>query len=158
MEIFSDAYFMHQAYKEALRAMSHDEVPVGAVVVSGDTVIARTFNQTEQLKDCTAHAEILAITAASNYLGSKYLNDCTLFVTLEPCSMCAGALYWSRIGRVVFAAEDPKRGFMRYGREFLHPTTRLEMGVMSAECSELIRSFFSKKRSAFKDLKNNLPE
>lgn len=156
MDLFTNEYFMQQAFKEALKAQEADEVPIGSVVVSGDHIIARAHNQTEQLNDCTAHAEILAITAASNYLGAKYLHDCVLYVTLEPCVMCAGALYWSQIGRVVFAAEDPKRGFMSFGKQMLHPKTRLEMGIMSLECSQLMNKFFEEKREFKNQLKRNI--
>lgn len=147
LSVHSDQYFMQQAYKEAQKAAECDEVPVGAVIVCQNKIIARAHNQTEQLTDVTAHAEILAITAASNYLSSKYLQDCTLFVTLEPCVMCAGALSWSQIGRVVFGASDDKRGFMRHGgRDLLHPKTTLELGIMEEECSALMTAFFKEKR------------
>jgi tRNA(adenine34) deaminase len=147
LSVFSDDYYMQQAFKEAQKAAETDEVPVGAVIVCQNRIIARAHNQTEQLTDVTAHAEILAITAASNYLGSKYLPDCTLFVTLEPCVMCAGALAWSQMGRVVFGATDDKRGFMRHGgRDLLHPKTTLELGIMEQECSHLMSAFFQKKR------------
>ena len=144
---FSDTHFMKQALAEAQKALEADEVPVGAVIVCDNRIIARGHNQTEQLTDVTAHAEILALTAASGYLGSKYLPDCTLFVTLEPCVMCAGALAWAQIGRVVYGASDDKRGFMLYGgKSLLHPKTRLELGVLEDECAALVRDFFRKKR------------
>lgn len=146
MDIFSDQYFMREAFKEAQKAFEQDEVPVGAVVVAGDRIIARAYNQVEILKDATAHAEILAITAASNFLGSKYLIDCTLYVTLEPCLMCASALYWSKIKRVVYAASDEKHGFMRYGKKVLHPKTQLEYGLMETESISMMQDFFSRKR------------
>ncbi len=146
IEIYSDEYFMRQAFMEAQRAYEEDEIPIGAVIVSKNKVIGRGHNLTERLTDVTAHAEMQAITAASSYLGSKYLKDCTLFVTLEPCPMCAGALFWSQIGRVVFAAPDPKRGFLEHGG-YLHPKTKLEQGLLQAECSELIRAFFARKRA-----------
>ncbi len=147
LSVFSDQYFMQQALKEAERALEAGEVPVGAVIVCQNRIIARAHNQTEQLTDVTAHAEILAITAASGYLSSKYLPDCTLFVTLEPCVMCAGALAWSQIGRVVFGASDDKRGFMRHGgRDLLHPKTKLGLGILEAECGALVSEFFKKKR------------
>lgn len=146
MELYSDEYFMHQAYKEALLAMDEGEVPVGAVVVSQNRIIARAHNETEKLNDTTAHAEMIAITSAASYLGAKYLQNCTLYVTLEPCVMCAGAVYWSQIGRVVYGAEDPKRGFMRYGKELLHPKAKLEFGVLGQPCADLLKSFFEKKR------------
>jgi tRNA(adenine34) deaminase len=146
MPLYGDDYFMRLALQEAQKAAEAGEVPVGAVLVSGDQLIARCHNSTELLQDVTAHAEILAITAASQYLGSKYLLDCTLYVTLEPCVMCAGALRWSQIGRVLFATPDDKAGFMRYGKELLHPRTQLEMGIMMEESSFLLKSFFAAKR------------
>jgi len=146
MALYGDDYFMRLALQEAQKAAESGEVPVGAVLVSGDQLIARCHNSTELLQDVTAHAEILAITAASQYLGSKYLLDCTLYVTLEPCVMCAGALRWSQIGRVLFATPDDKAGFMRYGKELLHPRTQLEMGIMMEESSLLLKSFFAAKR------------
>ncbi len=144
--IFTDEYFMRMAYNEALQAFDADEVPVGAVIACGNKIVARAHNQTELLNDVTAHAEIIAITSASSYLNHKYLNECTLYVTLEPCVMCAGALYWSQIGRIVYAAQDDKRGFMRYGRELLHPNTQVSFGVMMEECSTLVKDFFKLKR------------
>ncbi|MGB0177153.1 MAG: nucleoside deaminase [Owenweeksia sp.] len=146
IEIYSDEYFMRQAFAEAQKAYEEDEIPIGAVIVSKNKIIGRGYNLTERLTDVTAHAEMQAITAASSYLGSKYLKDCTLFVTLEPCPMCAGALFWSQIGRVVFAAPDPKRGFIKHGG-YLHPKTNLEQGLLTKECSELIQSFFARKRA-----------
>lgn len=147
LSIYSDAHFMKQALKEAQRAYEADEIPVGAVIVCNNRIIARAHNQTEQLTDVTAHAEILAITAASNYLGSKYLQECTLFVTLEPCVMCAGALAWAQIGRIVFGASDNKRGFMaKGGKELLHPKTKVELGIMQEECGVLMSNFFREKR------------
>jgi tRNA(adenine34) deaminase len=147
LQVLDDAYFMRQAYIEAQSAYDQDEVPVGAVIVCKNKIIAKAHNQTQLLTDVTAHAEILAITAASTYLNNKYLKDCTLFVTLEPCVMCAGALYWSQIDRVVFAAPDENRGFMKYGKELLHPDTKLEFGIMMDECSDLMKTFFKSKRS-----------
>ncbi len=146
MENFSDEYFMQQAYREAQKAFDLKEVPVGAVIVSHNQILGRAHNQVEQLQDPTAHAEILVITAACDLLGSKVLNECTLYVTLEPCAMCAGALYWAKLGRIVFGAEDSKGGFMRFGRELLHPKTKLEMGIMSKQCSSLLTEFFKQKR------------
>jgi len=146
MELFSDEYFMNMAFKEAQKAFDAKEVPVGAIVVSKNHVIAKAHNQTEMLTDSTAHAEILAVTGAMSYLGNKYLHECTLYVTLEPCIMCAGALKWSQIGKVIFAAEDRKHGFMRYGKELLHPKTKLEYGVMEAQCSGILKEFFVNKR------------
>jgi len=146
MAIYGDDYFMRLALQEAQKAADAGEVPIGAVLVSGDQLIARCHNSTELLKDVTAHAEILAITAASQYLGSKYLLDCTLYVTLEPCVMCAGALRWAQIGRVIYATADDKAGFMRFGKELLHPRTQLEMGIMMEESALLLKSFFAAKR------------
>ena len=146
MKIYGDEYFMKLALQEARKAADTGEVPVGAVIAAGDQLLARCHNSTELLNDVTAHAEILAITAASQYLGSKYLMECTLYVTLEPCVMCAGALRWSQIGRVVFAASDEKAGFMRFGKELLHPKTKVAMGLMQDECSHLIKAFFKEKR------------
>ncbi|TCO04976.1 nucleoside deaminase [Natronoflexus pectinivorans] len=143
---FTDRYFMQQAYKEAREAFSKDEVPVGAVIVSKGQIIARAHNLTETLNDVTAHAEMLAITSAAETLGGKYLNNCTLYVTLEPCAMCAGALSWSQIGRIVFAAPDEKRGFSRLTPSPLHPKTEVVSGIMAEECSLLVKEFFGKKR------------
>jgi tRNA(adenine34) deaminase len=143
---YNDEYFMKQAYLEALKARDADEVPVGAVIVSNNTVIARAHNFTEHLCDVTAHAEMQAITAAAEYLGGKYLSGCTLYVTLEPCVMCAGALYWSQLDKVVFAAADEKRGSGRYGNELYHPKTTVLSGMMERECGDLIVEFFKKKR------------
>lgn len=141
----TDIYYMQQALKEARYAFDEGEIPIGAVVVCNDSIIARAHNLTERLKDVTAHAEIMAITSAANYLGGKYLTDCTLYVTLEPCVMCAGALSWAQIGRIVFGANDEKRGFSRIGG-ILHPKTDVVGGVMSGECKELIQNFFAAKR------------
>jgi tRNA(adenine34) deaminase len=145
IEPYDDAYFMRQALAEAELALEEDEVPVGAVVVSKGKIIGRGHNQTERLLDVTAHAEILAISAAANYLGAKYLKDCTLYVTLEPCNMCAGALFWSQVGKVIYGAEDEKRGFLKQGAK-LHPKTKLFGPLMRYECSELLRQFFRRKR------------
>ena len=131
-----DEYFMRQALAEAQRAALAGEVPVGAVVVCDGRIIARGHNQTERLNDVTAHAEIIALTAATEYLGSKYLDECALFVTLEPCVMCAGALAWAQLGRLVYAASDDKRGFMRFGKELLHPRTRLKWGILQDEARD----------------------
>ena len=146
LTVHGDAYFMKQALAEAQKAFDAGEVPVGAVIVSNRHIIARAHNQTEILTDVTAHAEMIAITAAADYLGGKYLQDCTLYVTLEPCNMCAGALYWSQISKIVYGASDDKRGFMNYGKEMLHPKTKVEFGVMYEECSELMSRFFREKR------------
>jgi tRNA(adenine34) deaminase len=146
IDIYTDEYFMREALKEAQKALEADEVPVGAVIVANKRIISRAHNQTQLLNDVTAHAEILAITSASTALGAKYLTDCTLFVTLEPCLMCAGSLMWSQIGKVVYGASDDKRGFMRYGKEVLHPSTKLEFGVLHDECAKIIQEFFKLKR------------
>ena len=141
-----DDYFMGEALREARKAEAEGEIPVGAVVVAGEKVIARAHNQTELLHDVTAHAEMLAITAAAEHLGAKYLTGCTLFVTLEPCVMCAGALGWSQVERIVYGASDEKRGFERLGRGMLHPKTDVKGGVRSEECGTLVKEFFKKKR------------
>ena len=145
IDLTSDSFFMKEALKEASKANHEDEVPVGAVIVANNTIIARGHNLTEKLNDVTAHAEIQAITAASEYLGSKYLKGCTLYVTLEPCVMCAGALAWSQIDKIVFGAYDPKRGAGKY-ENIYHPKTDVIGGVLEAECSEIIRLFFKNKR------------
>jgi tRNA(adenine34) deaminase len=141
-----DEYYMGEALREARKAADSDEIPVGAVVVAGDDIIARAHNQTELLHDVTAHAEILALSAATESLGAKYLTGCTLYVTLEPCVMCAGALGWAQIGRIVYGAGDEKRGFERLGRSMLHPKTEVTAGVRAEECSALVKAFFKKKR------------
>lgn len=146
MEPFTDEYFMKRAIQEAVAALEKDEIPVGAVVVANNRIIARAHNLTETLTDVTAHAEMQAITAAANLLGAKYLNDCTLYVTLEPCVMCAGALGWSQIGRVVYGAGDEKRGFTKYAPAALHPKTEVVSGVMADDCGDLMTEFFRKKR------------
>lgn len=143
---YNDAYFMKQAYQEALKAFEMGEIPVGAVVVANNQILARAHNLTEQLTDVTAHAEIQAITAAANSLGGKYLKGCTLFVTLEPCVMCGGALYWSQIDRIVFAAPDEKRGARRLSESIYHPKTKIEHGIMEEECSALMKMFFQSRR------------
>lgn len=142
-----DEFFMREALKEAQHAYAIGEIPVGAVVVAEGRIIARGHNDTERLLDVTAHAEIIALTAACNYLGSKYLPDCTLYVTLEPCTMCAGALAWAQLGRLVYGAADEKRGFMRFGKALLHPKTRVLEGVLAEPCSSLLREFFHKLRN-----------
>lgn len=146
MEDFSDEYFMKHAYLEAQEAFNGGEVPVGAVVVSQNQIIAKGRNSVELLRDVTAHAEIIAITAAMQFLDSKYLTECTLYVTLEPCPMCAGALKWSQIERVVYGAGDDKGGFMKFGKEMLHPKTKLEFGILHDECSALLKQFFAERR------------
>ncbi|MBO4905999.1 MAG: nucleoside deaminase [Bacteroidaceae bacterium] len=143
----TDERFMRIALQEARIAMSDDEIPIGAIVVTkGGTVIARAHNLTERLHDVTAHAEMQAITAAAEALGGKYLNDCTLYVTVEPCVMCAGALGWSQIDRVVYGAVDDKRGFSLFAPKALHPKTQVVSGVLEDECAELMRTFFRKRR------------
>lgn len=142
---FDDEHFMRQALNEAHLALEADEIPVGAVVVIKDKIIGRGHNLTERLVDVTAHAEMQAITAAAQYLGGKYLKNCTLYVTLEPCNMCAGALFWSQIDRVVYGAPDEKRGFLNSGAK-LHPKTKLEGGVLRNECGTLMQQFFRSKR------------
>ena len=142
---FTDEYFMKKALQEAKIALEKVEIPVGAIVVIDDKVIARGHNLTEMLVDVTAHAEMQAITAAANFLGGKYLTGCTLYVTLEPCQMCAGALYWSQISKIVFGASDENRGFEKMGTQ-LHPKTTVVRGVLANEASELMKAFFAKKR------------
>ena len=141
-----DEYFMRQALAEAHLAYDEEEIPVGAVVVCDDSIIARAHNLTERLGDVTAHAEMQAFTAAAEYLGGKYLADCTLYVTLEPCVMCAGAAGWTQLGRIVYGASDPKRGFERLGRSMLHPRTEVTSGVLAPECEALIKAFFKARR------------
>lgn len=141
-----DEKYMRLAIIEAQKALESDEIPIGAVIVVGDKVVGRGHNMVESLIDVTAHAEIMAITAAASTIGGKYLTDCTIYVTVEPCPMCAGALAWSQIGRVVYGAADPKRGYSRFGKEMLHPRTEVVSGVLSAECEELMNTFFAKLR------------
>jgi len=142
-----DDYFMGEALKLAARAGDAGEIPVGAVVVGGKTVIGRGYNQTQQLNDVTAHAEMLAITAATQHLGGKYLNDCTIYVTLEPCVMCAGAIFWAQCGRLVYGAGDAKRGYSQLPAPILHPKTQLTTGVREAECRVLLLNFFKNLRT-----------
>lgn len=142
---FTDEYFMKKALQEAEMAFDKGEIPVGAVIVIDDKIIARTHNLTELLHDVTAHAEMQAITSAANYIGGKYLKGCTLYVTLEPCQMCAGALYWSQISKVVFGATDEQRGFQKLGTQ-LHPKTEVVHGVLAKECSDLMVQFFASRR------------
>jgi tRNA(adenine34) deaminase len=146
MELFSDEYFMQEAIKEARKARDEDEVPVGAVIVWKNQIIARAHNLTETLHDVTAHAEMQAFTAAANTSGGKYLTDCTLFVTLEPCVMCAGASNWIQIDRIVYGADDDKKGFTLLKESILHSRTTVTRGVLKTECSVLLKEFFSKKR------------
>ena len=141
-----DEYFMQQALVEARRAFEEEEIPVGAVVVCDNSIVARAHNLTERLNDVTAHAEMQAFTAATEFLGGKYLNDCTLYVTLEPCVMCAGAAGWIQLGRIVYGASDPKRGFNRLGTGMLHPKPEVTGGVLADECEALIKEFFKARR------------
>lgn len=143
---FDDEYFMRQALVEARAAAEVGEVPVGAVVVCRDRIIARAHNLTETLNDVTAHAEMQAITAAANVLGGKYLNECTLYVTVEPCVMCAGGIAWAQMGRLVFGASDEKRGYQRYAPNALHPKTAVSQGVMADDCATLMKEFFARRR------------
>ena len=143
--IFTDDFFMKKALQEAESAFEKGEVPVGAVIVIDNKVIARTHNLTEMLNDVTAHAEMQAITSAANFIGGKYLKNCTLYVTLEPCQMCAGALYWSQISKIVYGASDENRGFLKMGTQ-LHPKTEIVSGVLEKECSKLMTTFFKSKR------------
>ncbi len=144
--IFSDEYYMQEALKQAHKAFDADEVPVGAVIVCNNTIIARAHNLTQRLNDVTAHAEIQAYSAATEFIGNKYLNDCTLYVTLEPCVMCAGAYFWTQIDKIVYGAADPKRGFQKIGESVLHPKTKLVGGLLEEDCAQLLKSFFEKKR------------
>jgi tRNA(adenine34) deaminase len=144
--MFTDEYFMREALKEARKALELDEVPVGAVIVCQDRIIGRGHNLTERLVDVTAHAEMQAFTAASNHLGAKYLEECTLYVTLEPCVMCAGAAFWTQIGKVVYGASDEKRGYTRTHVPLLHPRTTVVPGILEKECAEMLTDFFKSKR------------
>lgn len=145
-QIFSHEYFMNEALKEAQKAFEKDEVPVGAVIVHNNKIIARAHNLTEQLNDVTAHAEMQAITAAASFIGGKYLKGCTIYVTLEPCIMCGGALAWSQIERIVYGANDEKRGFSCVSNIVSHPKTEVISGILQTECAEVIKQFFGKKR------------
>jgi len=146
MNPFSDEYFMKQALSEARLAAEEGEVPVGAVIVSSDRIIARAHNQTERLNDPTAHAEMLAITSATSALGSKYLTDCRLYVTVEPCVMCAGAIAWAQLTALIYGATDEKRGYTRFSPNALHPKTEVHGGIMEAECMAVMKTFFQHKR------------
>ena len=146
LTVFSDEHFMREALKEAKKAFDADEVPVGAVVVANNTIIARAHNLTERLHDVTAHAEMQAITSAANFLNGKYLGDCTLYVTLEPCVMCAGALSWAQVGKIVYGAADTRRGFNLVHHNLLHPKTQVQSGVLAEECAQLVKTFFQRKR------------
>ncbi|MBO4306797.1 MAG: nucleoside deaminase [Bacteroidales bacterium] len=142
----NDIFYMRQALQEAKAAYDEGEIPIGAVIVCKDHIVARAHNNTEQLHDVTAHAEMVAFTAASNTLGSKYLTECTLYVTVEPCAMCAGAAGWEQIGRIVYGAPDAKRGFELLGHQMLHPKTEVVGGVLEEECAALMKEFFKKRR------------
>jgi tRNA(adenine34) deaminase len=142
----TDQYFMQEALKEAQKAFDLDEVPVGAIIVCEDQIIARAHNFTERLNDVTAHAEMQAFTAAADYLGGKYLNECTLYVTLEPCTMCAGASYWTQLKKVVVGASDEKRGFRKMAGNVLHPKTIYTEGILAKDCAQLLTDFFARKR------------
>jgi len=142
-----DEHFMRQALKEAEQAFKQDEVPIGAVIVGGGRILARAHNLTEKLNDVTAHAEMQAITSAAEAIGGKYLDDCTIYVSVEPCPMCAGALQWAQVGRIVFGAFDEKSGYRRIGGKLLHPKTQVTGGVLEPECADLMKAFFRKKRS-----------
>jgi tRNA(adenine34) deaminase len=144
--LYSPEYFMNEALKEARIALEKDEVPIGAVVVCENRIIARAHNLTETLNDVTAHAEMQAFTAASGYLGGKYLDECTLYVTVEPCVMCAGAVFWTQLGTLVYGAGDPKRGYTLVDQQLLHPKTKVISGILASNCSELMSSFFQSKR------------
>lgn len=144
--LLTDDYYMNEAMKLARAAYEEGEIPVGAVVVAAGRIIARGYNQTEKLNDPTAHAEMLAITAATNYLGTKYLSDCSLYVTLEPCAMCAGALYWAQLKQLVYAAPDEKRGYLHYHEGLIHPKTLVKKGPMKEESEQLLKSFFTRLR------------
>ena len=146
LTLFSDESFMREALKEARQALEENEIPIGAVIVCDNWIIARAHNLTERLNDVTAHAEMQAFTAAANYLGGKYLTDCTLFVTIEPCAMCAGAAFWTQIGRVVYGARDEKRGYTLLAAPVLHPRTQVTSGVLEEDCAAFMREFFRKKR------------
>ena len=146
LQPFSDEYFMKQALLEAQNAFDQDEVPVGAVVVCNNQIVARAHNFTERLNDVTAHAEMQSFTSAADYLGGKYLKDCTLYVTLEPCVMCAGASYWAQLKKIVIGAPDYQRGFLKLSENVLHPKTEVITGIMKDECSTILNTFFAKKR------------
>ena len=145
--IFSDEYFMNEAIKEAQKAFAADEIPVGAVIVSNDKIIARGHNMTENLNDVTAHAEMIAITAAGNYLGSKFLDDCIMYVSLEPCLMCAGAINWARVGKLVYGTSEPKFGYTRISNKAINSKTQVIGGVLEERSADLLKAFFEEKRN-----------
>ncbi len=146
--MLDDEFYMKEALREAQKASAEDEVPIGCVIVWKDRVIARAYNRTEQLKDFTAHAEMQAYTSASDYLNNKYLNECVLYVTLEPCAMCSGAAFWTQMGRIVYGATDFKRGISAVSNQILHPSTQVTGGVLAQECAALLTAFFKKKRES----------
>ena len=146
LSVHSDEHFMKQALAEAQVAFDEGEIPVGAVVVCDNIIIARDHNRVQQLNDATAHAELLAITAAQNHLSSRYLEKCTMYVTLEPCAMCAGGLFWSQISKLVFAASDDERGYRKFNKNIIHPKTEIDSGIMASECESMIKDFFKKMR------------
>ncbi len=146
LSVFSDKHFMKEALKEAQKAFDADEVPIGAVIVCDNQIIARAHNLSERLKDATAHAEMQAFTAASNFLGNKYLDECTLYVTLEPCIMCASACLWTQIDKIVYGADDKEKGFTRIKQPIIHPKTKVFSGLLEKECSGIIKEFFRQKR------------
>lgn len=147
LSVNSEEFYMREALKQAVLAQEQGEIPVGAVVVAGNRIIARAHNQTEMLNDPTAHAEMLALTAATNFLGTKYLSDCSLYVTLEPCGMCAGALYWGQLGRLIYAAADEKRGYTTINPGLIHPRTEVRRGPFAEEAGALVKEFFKRLRS-----------
>lgn len=147
ISVYDDTYFMKEAYKQALYAKEEGEIPVGAVVVCDNRIISRAYNQTERLNDVTAHAEMLAMTSAFNTLGAKYLVNCSLYVTLEPCLMCAGASYWAQVSKLIYGASDPGRGYARFQENVLHPKTKVVKGILEDACSSLLLEFFNDKRN-----------
>ena len=146
INLFDDNYFMNEALKEASKAYDKNEVPVGAIIVCENQIIARAHNYTQRLNDVTAHAEMQVFTAASDFLGGKYLKECSLYVTLEPCIMCGGAAYWTQLKKIVYGVKDQKRGFSTLETNILHPKTEIENGLLEAECSKLLSDFFKQKR------------
>lgn len=145
--LYSDAWFMREALREAQKAFDKDEVPIGCIMVLNNKIIAKGYNLTETLNDVTAHAEMQCITAAENYLGAKYLNECTIYITLEPCLMCAGALRWAQVGRIVYGATDMKYGFGKFIENIVHPKTTVTGGILEKECADILSNFFKTKRS-----------